>query len=160
VHALGGDVRDGEGVEDGLGVHLGAEFHEAFGEEGGEEFDAAGDALEALGAVIDGIHRRHDGEEDLGGADVGRGFVAADVLLARAEGEAHGGVAGVVFRDADEAAGHLAFEGVLGGEEAGVRAAEAEGDAEALGGADRDIGAEFAGGAEERERERDRWRRW
>ena len=151
MDAFGADVGDRERVEDGLGVHFGAEFHEAVGEEGGEEFDAARDFFQAVGAVVDGIHRRHDGEEDLGGADVGRGLVAADVLLARAEGEAHGGVAGVVLGDPDEAAGHLAFEGVLGGEETGVRSAEAERDAEALGGADGDIGAEFAGGAEQGE---------
>jgi hypothetical protein len=48
------------------------------------------------------------------------------MLLARAEGEAHGGIALGVFRNADEAAGHLAFESVFGGEETGVRAAEAE----------------------------------
>jgi len=75
------------------------------------------------------------------------------VLLAGAEGEAHGGVAVGVFGNADEAAGHLALEGVLGGEKAGVRAAETERDAEALGGTDGDIGAEFAGRAEEGERE-------
>ena len=153
MDALGADIGNGEGVEDGLGVHLGTEFHETFGEEGGEEFYAARDFLETLGAMVDGIHRCHDGEENLGGADVGRGFIAADVLLARAEGEAHGRVAGVVLGNADETAGHLAFESVFGGEEAGVRSAEAEGDAEALGGADGDIGAEFAGGAEEGERE-------
>ena len=147
------DVADGERVEDGLGVDGGAGGAEALGKEGGQSVDAAGDFFEALGSVVNGIHRGHDGKEDLGGADVGRGLVAADVLLAGAEGEAHGGVAVGVFGDADEAAGHLAFESVFGGEERGVGSAEAHGNAETLGGADGDIGAEFAGRAEEGERE-------
>jgi hypothetical protein len=147
------DVADGERVEDRLGVHGGAGGAEAGGEDLGESLDAAGDFFEAGGTVVDGIHRGHDGEENLRGADVGRGLVAADVLLARAEGEAHGGVAVGVFRHADETAGHLALEGVLGGEERGVGSAETHGNTEALGGTDGDIGAEFAGGAEEGERE-------
>ena len=153
MDAGGGDVGDRERVEDGLGVDLGAGGAEAGGEKLGQKFDAAGDFLEAGGAVIDGIHRGHHAEENLGGADVRRGLVAADVLLAGTEGETHGGVALGVFGNTDEPAGHLALEGVFRGEEAGVRSAEAEGNAEALGGADGDIGAEFAGGTQEGERE-------
>jgi hypothetical protein len=73
------------------------------------------------------------------------------VLLAGAEGEAHGGIALGILGNADETAGHLAFEGVFRGEETGVRSAETEGDAEALRRTDGDIGAKFAGRAEERE---------
>ena len=57
------------------------------------------------------------------------------------------------LRDADDAAGHLAGVFGLGGHEGGVRAAEAHRDAEALGGADGDVRAEFAGRLDERERE-------
>ncbi len=57
---------------------------------GGEAAHAARDAGEARGAVPHGIHARHDGEEHLGGADVGRRLLAADVLLARLQGEAVG----------------------------------------------------------------------
>ena len=48
----------------------------------------ARDVLESFRAVIDGIHRGHHGEQHLGGADVGSGLVAADVLLAGLQGEA------------------------------------------------------------------------
>ena len=147
------DAGDGECVEDRFGVELGISGAEALREERGEGVDVAGDFFEAFGAVIDGIHRCHDGEENLGRADVGRRLVAADVLLAGAEGEAHRGITLGVLGNADEAAGHLAFEGVFGGEETGMRAAETHGHAEALRGADGDIGAEFSGGAEQGERE-------
>ena len=44
--------------------------------------DPPGGVLDALGAVVDAVHGRDVGEEGLRGADVGRGLVAADVLLA------------------------------------------------------------------------------
>jgi hypothetical protein len=153
VDALGGDVADGERVENRLGVDLGPERGEPLGEQLGEQPHALGDAAQALRAVVHRVHRGHHREEHLGGADVGRGFLAADVLLARAEGEAEGRVALRVLGHADEAAGHLAFAGVARGEEAGVRAAEAERHAEALRGAHGDVGAEFARRAQQRERE-------
>jgi hypothetical protein len=56
VDAGRGDVADGERVEDGLGVDLGADVAEAGGEKLGKEFHATGDLLEALGPVINGIH--------------------------------------------------------------------------------------------------------
>ena len=133
MDARRGHVGDGQRVEDRLRVDLGAEGLEAGGERIGEQLDPARDPPEALGAVVHRVHRRHDGEEDLGGADVGRGLVAADVLLARAEREAHGRIALGILGDADEAAGHLALEGIASGEEAGVGSAEAERYAEALG---------------------------
>ena len=153
VDALGPDVGDGERVEDRLRVDLRAEGGEALGEQAGEQLHTLGDFPEALGSVVNGIHRGHDGEQYLCGADVGRGLVAADVLLARAEGQPHGGVALGILRHADEPAGHLALEGILRGEETGMRSAEAERHAEALRGADRDIRPEPARGAEQRQRE-------
>ncbi len=112
---------------------------------------AAGDGFEAFGAVKDGVHGGHHGEKDLGGADVAGGFLAPDVLFAGLEGEAEGGAAVGVVRDADEAAGEAAFEGVFDGHEGRVRAAETEGDTEALAVADADVGAEFAWRFEHRE---------
>jgi hypothetical protein len=115
--------------------------------------DAAGDGR----AGRRGRGRRrtcgHDGEQDLGGADVAGGLVAADVLFAGLQAEAAGGLAVAVDADADEAAGHAAFEFVADRHEAGVRAAEAERHAEALGAADADVGAEFAGWHEQGEGE-------
>ena len=41
-----------------------------------------GDRAQPVRAVVDGVHRRHHGQQHLGGADVGGRLVAADVLLA------------------------------------------------------------------------------
>ena len=88
-----------DGVEEAFGADGEAEFREAGGEHGGEAVDARGDGFEAFGAVIDGVHAGHDGEEDLRGADVGGGFFAADVLFAGLEGEAVGrGCRGSLWR--------------------------------------------------------------
>src|SRR5258708_22018958 len=95
------------------------------GKDRGKAGGGVGGLFKGFGAMIDGIHRGHDSEEHLGRADVGRGLVAADVLLARAEGETHGRVAVDILRHADEPAGHLPLELIPGGEKTGMRAAEA-----------------------------------
>ena len=74
----------------------------------------------------------HHGDEGLVGADVAGGLFAADVLLAGGEGEDVAALAVHVLGFADEAAGHLAEELFLAGDDAAVGAAVAEGDAEAL----------------------------
>ena len=151
VDADRGDVAHREGVEHRLGVHLRADRDEALRKERGETADAAGNLPQAIGPVVHGVHRGHHREQHLRGADVRRGLVAADVLLARAEGETERGVALRVLRDTDEAPGHLPLEGVLGREETGMRPAEAERHAKTLGGPDRHIGAKLTRRAQERE---------
>ena len=153
LHAFRLHVPDRQGIEGRGAVYGRTDLAQALGQHGGEQFGATGDAPQAIGAVIDGIHRSHDGEQHLGGADVGRGFVATDVLLAGDEGEAQGGVAVTILGNANEAAGHLALEGVAGGEETGVRPTKTEGHPKALGGTDRDIRAEFTRRLEQGERE-------
>ena len=109
--------------------------------------------LQALGAVVDGVHRRDDGEQHLGGADVGGRLVAADVLLAGLQGQAVGRSALGVDRDADQATGQVPLETGGHRHEAGVRAAVEERYAEALRGADDDVGTHRAGRLEQGERE-------
>ncbi len=58
-----------------------------------------------------------------------------------------------ILRHADQASGHLAFEFILRGEEAGVRAAETHRHSETLRRADGHIGPEFAGRPQQRERQ-------
>ena len=120
---------------------------------GGEGAHARRDGHESGGTVPHGIHARHDGEEHLRGADVGGRLLAADVLLARLQGQAVGLVALGVDGDADEAAGDLALEAAVDGHVAGVRTAEAHRDAEALRAADGDVGAPLSRGAGQGERE-------
>ena len=103
--------------------------------------DPPRDRGQAGGAVVDGIHRGHHGEQHLGGADVGGRLLATDVLLAGLQGEPVGRGALGVDAHPDEAAGQGPLEAGADAHVAGVRAAEAHRHAEALAGADRDVGA-------------------
>ena len=127
---------------------------EGLGEIGGVSVDALGDGAESLGAMINGIHRGHDGKENLGGADVTGRLVAADVLLAGLEREAQGGIASGVFRNSDKAAGEAALVFIAGREESGVGSAVAGRDAKALARTDHDIGPTFARRLQEGERQK------
>ncbi len=98
-----------------------------------------------LGAVVDGVHAGHDRQQHLRGADVARRLLAADVLLAGLQG--HAAAPACPWRSREtpmSRPGHLALVLVAGGEEGGVRTAEAHRHAEALRRADRDVGAELA----------------
>ncbi len=106
---------------------------------------------EALLAVDGEEDGDHHGDEGLVGADVGGGLFAADVLLAGGEGEDEAALAGDVLGLADEAAGHLAEELFLAGDDAAVGAAEGEGDAEGLGFERDDVGLD--GGLDDAERD-------
>ena len=151
-------LRDGDvnGVEKRLARD--GEFAPKLRDSGSErargEMHAAGDFPQPVRAVIHGIHRGHHGEEHLRGADVRRGLVAADVLLARLEREAECGVPVRVLRHADETARHHAFEFILRREVARVRPAESHRHAETLRASDHDVRAEFRGRAQKHERER------
>ena len=140
---------DGDGVEEGGVQHVQAGGLQRGGDGLGVAVDGLGDRLQPVGAVVDGVEGGHDGQQRLGGADVGRGLLAADVLLAGLQGQAVGRDAGVVLGDTHEAAGHGALEALLDGHVGGVRAAEEQRHAEALGGADGDVRALLARGRDE-----------
>ncbi|MCY1355197.1 hypothetical protein D9M69_416080 [compost metagenome] len=143
IHRAAGD--DAQGVEEMALLHPVAELRQALGQDGGQPVHAPGDAGQALRAVVDGVHAGDVGQQHLGGADVAGGLLAADVLLAGLHGQAQGRLAVAVDGDADQAAGHVALEGIAGGEVGRMRAAEAQRHAEALGAAEYQVGAEFAG---------------
>ena len=103
--------------------------------------------------MIDRVHRGHDRQQDLRGADIAGRLVAADMLLARLQGETVGGFAVCIDGDADEAAGHGALVVVFGGHEGGVRAAIAHGHAKALAVADDDVRAKLAGRPQQDQRQ-------
>ena len=103
--------------------------------------------------MVDGVHRGHHGQQHLRRADVARRLLAADVLLARLQREAQRRVPLRVVGDADDPAGDLALELVARRHVAGVRAAVAERHAEALAGADGDVGADLARRLEQRQRQ-------
>ena len=113
----------------------------------------ARDLRQPLGPVIDRIHRGHHRQQHLRGADVGGRLLAADVLLAGLQREAIGRRAARIDRQADETAGHGALERILHRHVGGVRSAIAHRHAEALRRADRDVGAEFTGRGQQRQRQ-------
>ena len=142
---------DGEGVEE-AGVHRReAELLQARGQDASEPVRPLSDGAQTLGAVVHGVHAGHDGEQRLGGADVGRGLLAADVLLAGLERQTQGRLALAVHGDAHEAPRHGALELVLGGEIGGMRSAETHGHTEALAVAHRHVRAPLARRREQRE---------
>ncbi|KAG0772240.1 hypothetical protein G6F22_015892 [Rhizopus arrhizus] len=137
-----------QGVEE-VATDLHAGRAQRRGQDRGQAVGAAGDAGQAVRAVVDGVHRRHHRQQHLRGADVGGGLLAADVLLAGLQGQAIGRVALRIHRDADQAARHRTLVGITAGHERGVRAAEAERHAETLAVADHDVRAPFAGGSQQ-----------
>ncbi len=136
-----------------IGAHVDSGRAQRAGQNGGEAMHAAGNADKAFRAVVHGIHAGHHRQQHLRGADVGGGLLAADVLLARLQREAIGRLAFGIDGDADQAARHRALVGVAAGHERGMRAAEAERHAEALGVADHDVRAPFARRGDQGQRE-------
>jgi len=122
-------------------------------EMGGHPLHALGDFAQALRPVVNGVHRGHDGEQDLRGADVARRLVAADVLLAGLEREAHRGPALRVMGNADEPPRHVALEFVLRREKGRVGSTITERHAKPLRRTDGDVRAEFAGRLEQGQRQ-------
>ncbi len=113
----------------------------------------ARDRGRALRPVIDGVEAGDVREQRLRGADVRGRLLAADVLLARLQRHAVGGVAVRVDRHADDAAGRLAHVLLERGEERGVRTAVAQRHAEALRVAEDDVGAHLSRRREQRQAE-------
>src|SRR6185295_9041502 len=100
------------------------------------------------------VHDARERVQSLGGADVVSGLFAADVLLARLEGEHEAALALDVARLARDPARHLAQEPLRRREEAERRPAEVEPVAERLALADADVHALLAGRLEDAERQR------
>src|SRR5690606_23323495 len=111
-----------------------------------------GAACDELGQ-LDGAHAAEprevddagQGVEHLGGADVVRGLLAADVLLARLEGEHESAPAVDVARLPGDPPGHAPDVLGRGGEEPERGAAEVESVAEGLALPHRDVGAAVPG---------------
>ena len=135
-----------EGIEIGRMDDREAESFNSCREPLGVLMDTQSDLVKAFGAVMDGVHRGESGKEGLGGADVTGGTVPTDMLLASLEGQAIGGTTCGIFRDTDQATGKKALVGDAGGKVGGVGSPKTDGDAESLGAANGDIGAQFAGG--------------
>ena len=71
--------------------------------------------------MINGVHAGHDGQKDLGGADVGSGLFPANMLLPGLKGHAKSRVPVGIHRNANDATRHLPFEALVGREIRSVR---------------------------------------
>src|SRR5712692_1462900 len=105
----------------------------------------------AFRAHVRHVDARCQSAERVVRADVGRRFLAADVLLARGEGEHEPAPALGVVRCADQTAGQTAHEIFPAGDEADVWTAIAWAEAELLAFADSDVSAVLAGRSQKRE---------
>ena len=91
-----------------------------------------GDFDQALGTMIQGVEARHDGQQSLSRADVGRGFFAFDVLLTGLQCQTESRVAKSIHADADDTAGHLTLVSLGGGKVTGMRTTESHRQTETL----------------------------
>ena len=85
----------------------------------------------------------------MGSADVTRGFVSTDMLLASLESETISGATMGIFTHPNQPPWHQALKRIPHRHVGGVGAAETERHAKALSGADGDVGTEFTGRAQE-----------
>ena len=106
-HRVGRPEPSADGVEERLVDDLDTRSAKSGGEHAGQAVDPACDVAKALGAVVGGIEAGHDGEQDLGGADVARRLLPPDVLLAGLERQPKGRPPWLSTRDADERPGSL-----------------------------------------------------
>ena len=151
LHAMHADFH-AHGVEHIVMEHLQAKLLESRHEGGGEALDAARDACQASGSVIDAVHAGHHRQQHLRRADVAGGLLAADVLLTGLQRHAQRRLAMTVAADADDAPRQQTLEFVARGEECGVRPAIAHRHAESLRTADGDVGAPLTGRRKQRQR--------
>ncbi len=151
---LGPPRHPGEhGVEEPLVHDLDTAAAQPTGQHPGQPMHALRDRAQPLGTVPHGVHRGHHGEEHLRGADVGRGLLAADVLLAGLQRQAVGGRAVGVDGDADQPTRQGPLEPRAYGHVARVRPAIAKRYAEPLRRTDRHIGTRLARRPEQAERQ-------
>ena len=145
---------DRHGVEEHRGLHLQADRVGEPRDLGDLLVRVLRDPPQPVRAVPDRVHAGHDGEKHLGGADVGRRLLAADVLLARLQRQAECGATGGVLAHADQPAGEQPLEPVADGHVAGVGAAVAHRHTEALHGPDGHVGAPLPRRLQQREGQR------
>ena len=91
-----------------------------------------GNLLQTVGAMIDGIHPRHNSQEYLGSADVRGSLVSPNMLLSCLESHTERAILPSIHRDADNSARHESCEIFRRCEERGMRSAKTQGDAESL----------------------------
>ena len=117
---------DTQGVEEFAVAQFQSEGFQSVGQSGRQFVNTPGDASKAVRPVPDCVHRRHDGEQNLGRADIARGLFPSDMLFAGLQSKAQGRPAPDVFGDAHDTSRQKALELVERRKEGGVGSAEAE----------------------------------
>ena len=92
---------DSDRVEESRRTNAPAQRHQARLETGGRRMHAARNRQQALGTVIDRIHRSNHGQQDLRRANVRCRLLAPDVLLAGLQRQPVGLIPATVDRNAD-----------------------------------------------------------
>ncbi len=111
------------------------------------------DSRQAFRSVINGVHAGHYRQQYLRSANVRGRLFTANVLLARLQREAVGGLPLRIDRHTHQSARHRALERILAREKSGVRSTKAERHAEALRVAHDDVGVPCPRRFEQRQRE-------
>ena len=135
-----------------LGIaHVVPELRQSLRQRSRECTHAPGDAAESVRPVVHRVHTRHDRQQHLRSADVARGPVALDVLLAGLDRQSVGRRPGRVLRHAHQPPRHLAD--VLGfrGHVRRMRSAKSERHAESLRRTHGDVRAVLAGRPDQRQ---------
>ena len=104
--------------------------------------------------MINRVHAREDGEQDLCGADITGRLFTPDMLFASLDRKAIGETSVPVPRNADESPGQPSSMFVRRREIGRMRTAEAHWHAEALSCAEGDVCSEFAGGCQQCHRQK------
>ena len=102
------------------------------GQGAGVAMNALSDGTQALRSVVHGVHRRHDRQQTLGGANVGRGLVPSNMLFAGLQGHAQGGLAQTVDGDANDSAWKMALEPFAGRKKRSMRSSVTHGHSKPL----------------------------
>ena len=153
AHLAGGyGALQGQGVEEDAIPLLVAILHSLLLQAVGHAEDVHSNLLDTHRTVPCGIEATHVGHQSRGGADVGGGFVAFDVLLAHAESHTESGVALGIDRPTDDATWESALKHLGKGKETCGRATVSHRDTETLCTAKGTVGTHLARGLQDGQR--------
>mmetsp|Transcript_21937 Transcript_21937/g.37853 ORF Transcript_21937/g.37853 Transcript_21937/m.37853 type:complete len:305 (-) Transcript_21937:641-1555(-) len=123
-------------------------------ENGGQAVGSGRDICQPFWSMIDSVHSRHVGEQRLSGANVRRGLVTTNVLLASLQRHTKRRPSVCTLGDTDDTAWHETLELVLGGEERGMRPAVSHGHTESLRGTQHKVCTNLTGWLEDGQRQK------
>src|SRR5215467_7219927 len=151
--ALGLRHSHANGIEKFFAAHFKPKLPQPSCEDHCKTVNTLSNSAQPFRPVIDCVHACHNGQENLGRADVACRFLTPDVLLPSLQCEAIGHAPGPIFGDTDDAPWHLSLVIFFRRKKCSVRSAESHRHAEPLAGPYGDIGPEFPRRTQKRERQ-------